>query len=544
MPTKIKKRRLPAVIQQAIKSGYVPKLRDWRSIKTKKERTLGENVCHFIERFLPIPEGPQVGKPTVLLDFQVVFICAIFDGPRRARRAILSVGRKAGKTALAAYLIGAFLFMDGICARNSRINSGALSRDQAALIFNYLSKSVMLSPSLSEWAHIIPSHKSIKALNTGISYAALAADASKAMGLSPPVVVLDEMGQVVGPVHPFAEALLTSQGAHALPLELLISTQAASDSDWLSIQIDDAIANPSDDVVCHLYEARPGCELSNVKEWQRACPALDAFRSRDDVATQAKRAARLPTAENSFRNLILNQRIAIQAAFMAPAPWRECGGDIDIEVFRRNTVAIGLDLSARNDLTAAVLAAKDESGSVHLLPFVFVPLDGLRERVLRDRAPYDVWLREGFIYGVAGRSMDYDQIACTLRDQLYDLGIEPAAVVFDRWGITHFKRAAQAVGFCNLAQWIECGQGFRDFSPRCKAFESLILRGQIRHGNHPALNMAFSSAVAERDGAGNVKLAKHKSSNRIDPAIAAIMASFEVNEGSSSGGFNPAALIG
>jgi phage terminase large subunit-like protein len=526
-------RKLPEAVKKAIRSGYVPTLRDWRNLEVQKY-SLGERVCAFIERYLVVPEGPLVGELIRLEPFQEAFILSIFDGPTPARIAILSVGRKAGKTALAAVILGAVMFMEELAPRLSRINSGALSREQAALIFNYLSKSISMSPILSEIAKITPSGKRIEALNTGIAYHALAAEAGTAMGLSPAVIVLDELGQVIGPSHAFADAMLTSQGAHEAPLAIIISTQAAADSDWLSIIIDDAIRNPSDEVVCHLYEADPDCELDDRKQWAQACPAMGVFRSEEDMRQQAEQAKRLPSVENRFRNLILNQRISLESAYLAPGPFKECGGAIDLDVFRTNTVAIGLDLSSRNDLTAAVLAAQDDEKVVHLLPFVFCPTEGIRERSLRDRAPYDVWIQRGEMIPLGGRTMDYMQICAFLRDKLVELDIVPSFVVFDRWGISHFKKAAEETGFATLATWVECGQGYKDFSPRCKSFESLILNKRVRHGMHPLLVMAFSHAVAELDPSGNVKLAKNKSSQRIDPAVAALMAAFQVSEGSQA----------
>lgn len=535
-------RKLPPYISKAIRSGHVPRLREWRKLPIVALSS-GERVCAFIEKYLMVPEGPKVGQPIRLEPFQEVFILATFDGTVRARTAILSIGRKGGKTALCACLMGAFMFMDGLAPRMSRINSGALSREQAALVYNYLSKSIQLSPVLSELAKITPSGKRIDALNTGISYHALAAEAGTAMGLSPVVVALDELGQVVGPSHPFADAMLTSQGAHDEPLAIIISTQAAADSDWLSIQIDDAMRNPSDAVVCHVYEAEKDCALDDEKQWQMACPALGVFRSIEDMRTQAEQAARLPAVENRFRNLILNQRIALEAAFLAPGPFKACGAPINMEVFRNNPVAIGLDLSSRNDLTAAVLAAKDDEGVVHLLPFVFCPVEGIRERALRDRAPYELWVQQGYLVPLGGKTMDYHQICAYLRDEMNDLGIVPNTIVFDRWGITHFKKAAEETGFASFANWTECGQGYRDFSPRCKAFESLILNQHIKHGMHPLLVMAFSHAIADMDAAGNVKLAKNKSSQRIDPAVAAVMAAFAVSEGEAAAA-NVEAMIG
>jgi phage terminase large subunit-like protein len=481
-------------------------------------------VCRFIEREVAVPEGPRVGRPMRLLPFQEAFVLALFDGPERARKAILSVGRKSGKTALTSAILLAFMFMEGLCSRNSRINSAALSRDQAALVFNYMRKSVMLSPRQTEYSRITESGKQITSLNTGIEYKALAAEAGKAMGLSPAVVVGDEWGQVVGPSHPFIDALLTSQGAHEAPLAIVISTQAPSDADWLSLQIDDAIRNPAPDVVCHLYTADAGLELGDPKAWAQACPALGEFRSRKDVELLAKQAARLPVAESSFRNLILNQRVALESLWLAPGVWKLNGDTPDPAIFRDGrTVSAGLDLSQRNDLTACVLAAKDDAGGVHLIPFVFTPMTGIRERELRDRAPYSAWVEHGHLIAVPGATIDYDWLFQYLRVRLDDMQIKVDVCAFDRWRINEARSAAERNGFV-VNVWSEVGQGFQSMSPRVEHFETLLLQGRIRHGAHPLLNMAASNAIAVKDAAGNRKLDKAKSTQRIDPIVAAVMA--------------------
>lgn len=537
---RVARRSLPADVRAAIKSGHVPRFRDWRRLAVGK-LTQGERVCRFIETQIPVPEGPRVGRAMRLLPFQEAFILALFDGPERARKAILSVGRKSGKTALVSSLMLAFMFMEGLCARNSRINSAALSREQAALVYNYMAKSIMLSARLAAFSKITASGKRIIALNTGIEYHALAAEAGKAMGLSPAVVVGDEWGQVVGPTHPFIDAILTSQGAHEAPLAIVISTQAPSDADWLSLQIDDAIRNPAADVVCHLYAAPADCPVDSPKAWAQACPALGEFRSRKDVELLALQAARLPVAEASFRNLILNQRVALESLWLAPQIWKLNGAAPDLEIFRDGrTVAAGLDLSQRNDLTACVLAAKDDSGAVHLLPYVFTPLQGIHERELRDRVPYSAWVTSGHLVAVPGATLDYEWLFQWLRVRLDDLKIRVDVCAFDRWRINEAKGAAERAGFV-VGIWQEVGQGFQSMTPRVEHFESLLLQSRIRHGAHPLLNMAASCAIAIKDAAGNRKLDKSRSTQRIDPIVAALMGAgvFMV----SAPAFDVAALI-
>lgn len=534
-------KKLPDTIARAIKSGHVPVLRDWRTLPTAK-MTQGEKVCAFIERYVPTPEGPMVGKPMQLLPFQEAFIQAIFDGDIRARRAILSVGRKAGKTAVTASLMIAFMFMEGLCSRNSRINSAALSRDQAALVFNYMSKSILLSPTLSAISKITPSGKRIIALSTGIEYHALAAEAGKAMGLSPAVLCGDEWGQVVGATHPFIDALLSSQGAHTSPLSIIISTQAPSDADWLSLAIDDATRNPTPEIVCHCYTADESLDIEDQRGWEQACPAIGVFRSLDDVKMQAEQAKRLPVTQASFENLILNRRVALDNLWLAPAVWRENGAHPDPAIFSDGrVVAMGLDLSQKTDLTAAVLAAQDDDGVIHLIPFAFTPQEGIAERELKSRAPYQAWVRDGQLIAVPGKTVDYEWVFGWLRRRLDDMNVRVDIVAFDRWRITQAQGDAERAGFV-VPTWQEVGQGYQSMSPRIEHMETLLLQGKVRHGLHPLLNLGAASAIVVSDAAGNKKLDKSKATQKIDVLVASVMAMGVFMEQPQE--FNVEALIG
>lgn len=490
----------------------------WRD---EQGRTRADRICQFIESYCLVPEGALVGTPIVLAKFQKDFIYEVYDNPNKTRRGILSMARKNGKTALTAALLLAHT-IGPEAKQNSQIVSGALSRDQAALVFNLASKMIQLSPVLSGLARIIPSGKKIIGLRKNVEYKALAKDGGTAQGLSPIVVILDETGQIVGPNDDFVDALTTSQGAHEEPLLLCISTQAPSDSDLLSIWIDDAIRSEDPHIVCHIHQAPKECEVDDITAWSAANPGIGIFRSRKDVEEQAKQAKRLPSAENTFRNLILNQRISLETLFMAPSVWKTCGEEPEMEVFNYATCHLGLDLSAKTDLTAAVLCAADEGGVIHTLPFVFTPMSGLEERSKRDRAPYEQWVKDGKMIALPGSVIDYTMVAEYLKVELK--GMNLGFIHFDRWRADIFKKECDEVGFATDCEWVMVGQGFKDMSPRLETFEQLSLQGKIKHGNHPLLTMAAANAVAVTDPAGNRKLMKNKSSARIDPIIAMAMA--------------------
>lgn len=479
--------------------------------------TRAGRVVRFIERHCVTPDGAHVGKPLVLAEFQKAFIRDVYDNPAGTRRALLSVSRKNGKSGLVAGLLLAHL-VGPEARQNSQIVSGAMSRDQAALVFNLAAKMVMLSPKLSKIVRIVPSGKRLLGLPLNTEYRALAADGKTAHGLSPVLAILDETGQVRGPQSDFVDAIVTSQGAHDAPLLIAISTQAASDADLFSIWLDDAMTSKDPRIVCHLYAAPEGCDLMDEKAWSTANPALGLFRSLDDLREQMTQAQRMPSAENMARNLLLNQRVSTESPYISPNVWKSCAGLVD--PFDDDTrIYAGLDLSGRTDLTALVLTGK-VAGIWQCAAFFWTPEQGLLDRAKRDRAPYDVWHRQGHIRTTPGATVDYEFVAAEIAGILSGLNVQ--AVAYDRWRIDLLRKELERIGAdIPLVEW---GQGFKDMAPALDHLEAELLNGRVRHGDNPVLSMCAANAVVTKDPTGARKLDKSKATGRIDGLQAMAMA--------------------
>ncbi|QYY23970.1 terminase large subunit [Diaphorobacter sp. MNS-0] len=474
-------------------------------------------IIAFIERFCVTPEGAHVGKPLVLADFQKQFIKDVYDNPAGTRRAILSIARKNGKSGLIAGLLLAHL-VGPEAQQNAQIVSGAMSRDQAALVFNLACKMVQQSPKLSPLVKIIPSGKRLIGLPLNVEYKALAADGKTAHGLSPVLAILDEIGQVRGPQSDFIDAITTSQGAHENPLLIAISTQAASDADLLSQWIDDAKRSDDPRIVAHVYAAPEGADLLDVEAWKAANPALGLFRSEDDLREQMTQAQRMPSMENSARNLLLNQRVSTESPFVSPDVWKACAGGVSN--FGQSPVFAGLDLSARTDLTALVLICQDDDGVWQVQSHFWTPEQGLQDRARRDRAPYDVWVKQGFLRTTPGATVDYAHVAADMLEILDGLDVQ--AIAFDRWRIGELRRELDRLGA--ELPLVEHGQGFRDMAGALDALEAELLNQRINHGGHPVLTMCAANATTVRDPAGNRKLDKSRATGRIDGMQALAMA--------------------
>ncbi|KKW66927.1 terminase [Lampropedia cohaerens] len=485
--------------------------------------TRADRIIQFIERYCVTPEGADVGKPLVLAGFQKDFIRDVYDNPHGTRRAILSIARKNGKSGLIAGLLLAHL-VGPEAKQNAQIVSGAMSRDQAALVFNLACKMVQQSAKLAPLVRIIPSGKRLIGLPLNVEYRALAAEGKTAHGLSPVLAILDEIGQVQGPQSDFVDAITTSQGAHAEPLLIAISTQAASDADLLSVWIDDAKTSNDPRIVCRVYEAPKDCDLLDEAAWQAANPALGLFRSKDDLAEQMKQAQRMPSMANSVRNLLLNQRVSTESPFVSAEVWKACGcGLSNTRDCGDSPAFAGLDLSARTDLTAFVVIVQvDGVWQVH--PYFWTPKDTLAERARRDRAPYDVWVQQGLLRTCPGSSIRYDQVAQEVAEICADFDIQ--AIGFDRWRIDVFKAELERLGLD--LPLLPIGQGFRDQAPAIDALEAALLNQELVHGNHPVLTWCAANATTTQDPAGNRKFDKSRPTGRID-GMAALANAFAVS---------------
>lgn len=485
--------------------------------------TRAERNIAWLEEHCVIPEGRDVGKRLVLRDWQKDILRKIYDTP--TRRIIISVGRKNAKTALSAMIM--LLHLCGPEAKiNSQLYSSALSRDQAALIYNLAAKMVRMSETLRAYVTPRDTVKELFCAEIGTLYKALSADASTQFGLSPVLVIHDELGQVKGPMHPLYEALETATGAQEEPLSIIISTQAATDADLLSVLIDDALEGHDKETKLVLYTAPENADPFSEETVRLANPAFGDFQNAKETMAMAEAARRMPSREAQFRNLVLNQRVEASNPFVTRAVWLANGEkpqDLDV-------VYGGLDLSETSDLTALVLISPNK-GFVDVKPTFWLPKEGLEERARQDRVPYDVWAKNGFLNTTPGKSVEYEYVA----DYIVELfnTHKVRKIAFDRWNMKHLKPWLVKAGMSEAMiedRFVDFGQGFQSMSPALRNLETYLLNEKLRHGEHPVLTMCAANAVVKMDEAGGRKLDKKKSRGRIDGMVALAMAAAVMSE--------------
>ena len=484
--------------------------------------TRAERMIRFIES-MPVTSGLLAGTTLKLLPFQIDFLNSVYredeNGNRPVRQAVLSVGRKNGKTGLVTGMaLGHFIGPES--EQRGQCYSAANDRAQAAILFREMEAVILATPWMADRVTIRRFHKEMDDSVTGSTFNSLSADVATKHGLSPSFCAYDELGQARN--RDLYEVLASAQGARKSPLLVSISTQAPDDIHILSELIDyglrvnaEELADPSFHLT--LYAAPPDADPWTPETWLAANPAAGVFLSLEDLQTAAMQAQRLPAKEAAFRNLRLNQRVDGESRFISSADWDACAAAVAPESLRGCRCFGGLDLSSTQDLTSLVLFFPD-SGAV--LCWFWLPGDGLKEKSEQDRVPYPLWEKEGHLQTFPGRAVDRHAVALQMAEiaSLYDV----QAIGFDRWRFADLQKILSDEGI--EVRLEPHGQGFKDFSPSIEQFERLLIEGKLKHGGNPILRWNAANAVAVTDPAGNRKVDKAKSNGRIDGLVSLIMA--------------------
>jgi phage terminase large subunit-like protein len=500
-----------------------------------------EKVITFIQA-LTIPSGIGEGQPFMLMDWQQAFIRDIYTphvGNRRiVRRAILSIARKNGKTALIAAIVLAHLVGPEATA-NGEIYSAANDRDQAAIVFKFAKQLVERDANLRRLIEVISSTKTMLARRTGSIYRAISAEAGTKHGYLPSVVIYDELAQSKG--RELYDVLDTSFGSRSEPLFITISTQSNDPEHTLSRLIDDGLTGSDPSIICHLHAADEDCDLEDEAQWRKANPALGVFRDLEDLRTSVFKAKRLPAEEPKVRNLLLNQRVSPVSTLIARADWMACAGEVSFK--DGEEIYLALDLSAKTDLTALVMGSA--SDPCRIVPFFWKPADSLHLHSNRDfgtnSGRYRIWADEGHLLLSPGQSINPEMIATKIAELHSRYNV--LGLAYDRWRMDTLLREFDRIGLASYREStkeselprfatgrsrdgiriVEWGQGFRDMAPAVEAFEAAIKDRKLVHPNNPVLNWNIGNAVASTDPSGNRKLDKEKARFRIDGAVALTM---------------------
>ena len=487
---------------------------------------LADYAVSFIE-CLCHTKGTWAGKLFKLLDWQEQIIRDLFgivkpNGYRQFNTAYIEIPKKNGKSELAAAV--ALLLCCGDGEQRAEIYGCAADRGQAAIVFDVAADMVRMCPALNKRCKILASQKRILFTPTNSFYQVLSAEAYSKHGFNIHGVVFDELH--TQPNRKLFDVMTKGSGdARMQPLYFLITT-AGTDTHSICYETHqkalDILEGRKIDPTFYpvIYGAGDTEDWTDPKVWLKANPSLGETIGMDKVEAACESAKQNPGEENSFRQLRLNQWVKQAVRWMPMDKWDACAYPVNEEMLEGRVCYGGLDLSSTTDLTSfcLVFPPEEEDEPYYVLPYFWVPEDTLDLRVKRDHVPYDLWNRQGYIETTEGNVVHYGYIEKFIERLGERFNIREIA--FDRWGAVQMVQNLENMGFTVVPM----GQGFASMSPPTKELMKLVLEKKVAHGGHPVLRWNMDNIYIRTDPAGNIKADKAKSTEKIDGAIAMIMA--------------------
>jgi phage terminase large subunit-like protein len=485
-------------------------------------------------------KGTWAGKPFDLIDWQEQIVRDVFgvlkpNGYRQFNTAYVEIPKKMGKSELAAAI--ALLLACGDNEERAEVYGCAADRQQASIVFEVAADMVRMCPALNRRVKLLASTKRLIYLPTNSFYQVLSAEAYSKHGFNIHGVVFDELH--TQPNRKLYDVMTKGSGdARAQPLYFLITTAGDNQNSicWEVHQkaLDIKNGRKHDSTFYPvIYGAALEDDWTDLKVWKKANPSLGITVSIDKVKTAFESARQNPAEENSFRQLRLNQWVKQSVRWMPMEKWDACAFAIDLDGLKGRVCYGGLDLSSSIDITAFVLVFPPVDGDDKyiVLPFFWIPEETIDLRVRRDHVNYDIWKKQGFLQTTEGNVVHYGFIETFIEDLGTKYNIREIA--FDRWGAVQMTQNLENLGFTV----VPFGQGFKDMSPPTKELMKLTLEQKIAHGGHPVLRWMMDNIFIRTDPAGNIKADKEKSTEKIDGAVATVMAlDRAIRNGSNIGG--------
>jgi len=485
-----------------------------------------KRTINFINQ-LKHTKGRWRGVPFDLLPWQDKIVRDIFgtvkqSGFRQYNTAYVEIPKKNGKSELAAAV--ALYLTCGDNEWGAEVYGCASDRQQASIVFDVAVEMVDQCPALKKRIKPIMSVKRLVYKPTSSFYQVLSSEAFTKHGLNIHGVIFDELH--AQPNRDLYDVMTKGSGdARTQPLFFLITT-AGTDRNSICYEVHqkalDILEGRKIDptFLPVIYGMEDTADWGDEKNWYKVNPSLGHTIDIEKVRAAFNSAKENPAEENLFRQLRLNQWVKQSIRWMPMDKWDECNGVCDVETLTGRECYAGLDLSTTLDLTAFVLVfpPRDDNEKYIILPFFWIPKDNLKKRVNRDHVPYDVWEAQEFIRTTEGNVVDYRRIEADIKEIASKFVIKEIA--YDRYNATQIILNLQDEGLT----MIPFGQGFKDMSPPTKEIFTLVLKNRVIHNFHPVLRWNFDNVHIETDAAENIKPSKKHSTERIDGAVASIMA--------------------
>jgi phage terminase large subunit-like protein len=480
------------------------------------------DACGFVEE-MPHIEG-EWNTPTIVLDpFQVFFIVQLFgfrrhDGSRRFSHALLAIGRKNGKSALAS----AILLYCFVCEGHTgpQVVTAATTHDQASIVWNVAKAMVDKTPDFKEEFLVETFARSIACYGNHGSFKAISAKASTQDGLNPSAVCLDEIH--AHKTHDLVNVLKSAAGARRNQMWLYVTTEGyETPGPWPELRrfAEQLLAGvvDADHMLALVFALDDSDDEYDEKAWVKANPLLltnplllDAIRK------EAIEAKQMPGAAAEFRIKRCNRRSANAQGWTDLARWKKCEGKLDFDYLVDYPCWAALDLASTRDTTAWRLTWLAE-GKFYTWGRFWVPMQGVHQRTTRGTVQYAPWVESGHMQVTPGDTVDY---AIIERDIVADYErFRPEVIAYDDWNASDLvnRLVEQEVPMINFIQ------GPRSYHPAMQALERAYIAGNLVHEGSPVLTWHAANMIARYDQNMNSAPDKRKSSEKIDGMCALLM---------------------
>lgn len=489
--------------------------------KKKADRavTFIENLCHT--------KGKWAGTPFWLLPWQEQLIRDIFgivkpDGNRQFRTAFVEICKKVGKSELAAAVALYLLYADN--EPSAEVYGAAADRQQASIVFDVAKQMVEMSPALMKRSKLMGATKRIVNYGNAGYYQVLSAEVGGKHGFSVSGLVFDEIH--TQPNRQLYDVLTKgSSDARQNPLHFIITT-AGNDRHSIAYELHtkavDILEGRRVDPTFYpvVYGLKDDDDWEDEANWYKVNPSLGYTVDIERLRDAYREAKQNPADEVTFKWLRCNMWVSSTVAWIPDAIYMRGNESIEAASLEGRDCYAGLDLSSTGDITALVLIfpPRGKNEKYVLLPYFWIPEETIPRRVKANSVPYDIWEKQGYIMATEGNVIHYNFIEKFIMDLAEKYHILEIAV--DRWNATQMIQNLEGEGFTI----IPFGQGFSSMSAPTKEFYRLLMEGRIIHGGNPVLRWMAGNVVIDTDPAGNIKVTKAKSKEKIDGIVAAIMA--------------------
>ncbi|MEH6848572.1 terminase large subunit [Bacillus pseudomycoides] len=473
-------------------------------------------------------KGVLAGQHIELVVFQIFVVANIFcwkrkdNNRRKIKKVYIQLARKNAKSQLLAIICSYECFLS---KEQQEVYIAGWGRDQSSLVYNEVLSQISVVDMLK--GKFTDSYGKITHIKSGSIIKPLSKEARKTGdGTNPGVSVIDEYH-----AHDTSEiydVLISGMVARPEGLMVVITTAGFdlskpcfTEYQYVSKILDPDLPVENEEYFVMICELDEGDDIKDETNWIKANPIVASYEEGINfLRSELQIALDVPEKMRNFLTKNMNIWVDMKdSGYMDMSKWNDCGDEnLKIEDFEGQEAILGIDLSAKIDLTSLGIIIKTDKYNV--FSHSFMPEDSLREKVKKDKVRYDLWNEQGFITTTPGSVVDYNFIKSYIKNLEKQYGIIIKEICYDPWNASQFAQDMESEGYT----MIEIRQGIGTLGEPTKNFREEVYSKNVVHSKNPVLDWATGNTITKEDHNGNIMLDKAKSIERIDPIASMINA--------------------